>query len=64
MARIAYEVDDGYVRSRPRYVEVSDVDLAECETAEERRDLITNLCREDFEQNVSWYVTDWGGVDV
>ena len=52
---VTWEVDDGYVgKSRPQHTEVPDNELAECETDEEREDLINDYIQSDFEQRISW----------
>ena len=52
---VTWEVDDGYVgKSRPQHTEVPDDELAECETDEEREDLINDYIQSDFEQRISW----------
>lgn len=56
---ITWEVDDGYVgKSRPHHTEVSDEDLAECETEEEREELITESIQADFDSEISWGETN------
>ena len=51
--RIMYEIQDGYAgKSRPQYVNVSDDELNECETYEEKKQLIEDAVQEHFEQNI------------
>ena len=65
MAKITYEIVDGYVGGRrPQTVEVDDGELGECETADERRELIEDAVQADFENKISWSINDWGGVDL
>ena len=53
--KFSWEIDDGYVGQRaPQYTEIDDDDLAECETEEERQELINEIVQEDFEQKVSF----------
>ncbi len=54
---VRWEVDDGYAgKSRPQYTEIDDSELAECETQEERQQLIEDYVREDFETRITWYI--------
>ncbi|MCK5343287.1 MAG: hypothetical protein KAR20_07775 [Candidatus Heimdallarchaeota archaeon] len=56
--KVTWEVEDGYCGgSRPHTTEVDDDELAECETEEERENLIIDYIQEDFEQNISWCET-------
>lgn len=56
---VTWEVEDGYVTgARPQHTEIPDDELAECETEEERDKLIAECIQNDFEQNISWYITD------
>jgi len=56
MMEIKWEVDDGYVgKSRPHFVEVDDDELAECDTEDERNEVIENAVQDDFEQTVSYF---------
>ena len=51
--RITYQIEDGYAgASRPRYIEVNDQDLEECETMAEKEELITDMVLQDFEEKV------------
>jgi len=51
--KIMYEIEDGYVgKSRPHYVVIPDEDLEECETDQEKEELIESLVVEHFEQNI------------
>lgn len=53
--KIKWEAEDGYVGgSRPHYLEVDDDELSECETEEEKNQLIDDYVREDFEQTVTF----------
>lgn len=56
--RITWEIEDGYVgRSAPHYTEVDDDELDECETDEEREELISETVHEDFLRTVTWNET-------
>lgn len=51
--KIRYDLDDGYAGpSRPHFVEVSDEDLAECETEEEKAAMVDEAIQEDFQQHI------------
>lgn len=52
--KITYYINDGYVGSRPKHVKVDDTDLEECETEDEKIELIEAAIQEHFKQNVSW----------
>ncbi len=54
---ITWQVSDGYVGgSRPHTTEIPDDELEECETEEERQDLINDYIQNDFEQEISWSI--------
>jgi hypothetical protein len=54
--KVRWAVDDGYVgKGREHTTEVDDDELAECETEQEREDLIAEYIEEDFRQIISWY---------
>ena len=60
--RVMWEVEDGYVgQSRPQYTVIPREDLDACETEQEREELIDSYVQEDFEQRISWAITDKGG---
>ena len=55
---VTYEVEDGYVGgSAPHYVSIPREDWDET-PAEDRRALAEQMVREDFQQNISWYITN------
>ena len=55
---ITYEVEDGYVGgSAPHHVRISREDWDET-PVEDRRALAEQMVREDFQQNISWYITN------
>lgn len=57
--KVKWQVDDGYVSgSRPQTTNVDDDELAECETEEERQDLINDSIQNDFEQCISWSIIE------
>ena len=53
MARIKWEVNDGYCGSRPHFLTIPDEELAEYE-GEERDKYIEDYVRGEFEQKVSY----------
>lgn len=56
--RVTWEVEDGYCgKSRPQHTDIDDDELAECETDEDREQLIADYVQEDFEQNITWCET-------
>jgi len=55
--RVTWEVEDGYVgKSRPHFFEIDDEELAECETEEERQQLIEDYVQTEFDNIISWYI--------
>ena len=55
--KVKWQVDDGYVSgSRPQTTKIDDDELAECETEEERKELINDYIQNDFEQRISWSI--------
>jgi len=53
--KVTWQVEDGYCGgSRPQYTEIPDDELEECETEEERNELIAQYIQEDFNNNISW----------
>ncbi len=55
---VTWEIDDGYAGPhRPQQTTIDDEELAECETKQDREDLIAMYIQEDFLQLVSWYET-------
>ena len=60
---ITWEVEDGYVgKSRPQYTEISDDEIAMCDTVEEAMDLIDELVHDDFESSITWAFSYWDRV--
>lgn len=56
--KITWQVSDGYGGElRPHEVDIDDNDLADCETDEEREDMIAEIVEEEFRQKVSWTIT-------
>lgn len=54
--QITYHIEDGYAGgSRPHHVKVDDGDLEECETEQEKIEVIEDAIQSHFEQNISWY---------
>ena len=55
--KVTWQVDDGYVLgSRPLTTDIDDDELAECETEEERKELINDYIQNDFDQRISWSI--------
>jgi len=55
--KVTWEVEDGYVGpSAPQNTEVPDEELAECQTNEEREELIRDYVEEDFQEKISWCI--------
>lgn len=63
--RVRYDIEDGYMGpDAPQYVEISDDDLIDCDTPEERAQLISDEVQFHFDQNVYPYwdnsqLADW-----
>lgn len=57
---VVWEVQDGYVRPARFTCHVDDDELAECETEEQREDLIAQCVQDDFESKVSWSIVSKG----
>jgi hypothetical protein len=59
--KITWEVDDGYVgNSRPHHTEVPDEELAECDTEDERQQVIEEYVQNHFDETISWSITKKG----
>jgi len=57
--KVTWEIDDGYCGgSRPHVVYVDDDELNECETEEEREELISSYIQESFNENITWSEID------
>lgn len=57
--KVRWEINDGYMGgSRPHETEVDDDDLAECETEQEKENLIEEYVHEDFLRTVTWSIID------
>lgn len=53
--KVKWHVEDGYVgKDRPQYTIIPDEDLKDCETEEERQQLINDRIQEEFEQYIYW----------
>lgn len=52
--KVSWEVDDGYIGSRPQTTIVPDDEIRDCETKEEAQKLIEEYISEDFQQTISW----------
>ncbi len=56
---VRWEVADGYAGgSRPHTTTIDDDELEECETEEERQDLINDYIQNDFDQKISWSIIE------
>lgn len=59
---ITYEIDDGYIsQKRPHNVIIRKCDLPEDFdelTDEEKNEIIEEFVKEDFNKNISWYITN------
>lgn len=65
MARVTWEVDDGYCgKSRPQHTEVPDEELEACETQLEKRQLIREYVQADFDDRIVWYIQSTEGMDL
>ena len=54
--KVYWCVEDGYVGHGRQETRVDDDDLADCETEEERQELISEAVQEDFQQTVTWAI--------
>ncbi len=53
--KVTWTIDDGYVGARREHTtDVDDDDLAECETLQDREELISEYIEEDFRRAVCW----------
>ena len=58
---VTWEVEDGYCGgSRPHKTKIDNEELEDCETEEERNQVIDEIIQNDFEQRISWYIL---GID-
>lgn len=57
--RVTWEVEDGYVgAARPQFTDIPDEEFKDCETEEDRQEVIQVWVQQEFEENISWTVTD------
>ena len=57
MIRITWYVDEGYTgKARPHYTEFEEDAFEDCETEEERQDIINEAVKEEFEEVVSYRI--------
>jgi len=57
--RVTWEIHDGYVgKSAPHYTEVDDGELEDCDSEEERNEVIKECVQEDFSQRISFVITN------
>lgn len=55
---ITWEVEDWYCgKSRPHHTTIPDEEFEDCETEEEREQLIEDWIQEEFKQKISWIIT-------
>lgn len=53
--RVRWEIEDGYVgKRRTHYVEIPDDELKDCETEEERDEVIRDYVQNDFDNRCSF----------
>jgi hypothetical protein len=54
--RVSWEINDAHAgKSPPQYTEIDDDDLADCQTEEERDELIAQRIQSDFMRITGWY---------
>lgn len=53
--RITYKIEDGYIHNQAYTVYVDDDELEECETIEEKIELIDQYIDNDFSTRINWY---------
>ena len=59
---VRWQVDDGYAgASRPQYTDIDDSELEECESEEERLELVRDYVQQDFE-DLGWYLLGYQDV--
>lgn len=56
MLTVTWKVDDGYTNNRPHVTKIQNYEFEECETEQDRNDIIDQAVQADFEQLVSWYI--------
>lgn len=58
--KITYYVEDGYIGSqtRPHNIKIDDDELNECESRQDKIDLISDAVQSDFENKISFYWDD------
>lgn len=56
---IEWQVWDGYLGgSRPQTTYIPDNELEDCETNEEKEELINEYIQDDFNQKIGWSIID------
>lgn len=54
--RVTWEVEDGYAgKNRPQFTDIPNEDLEDLDE-DERKQLIDDYVRQDFESNIYWYI--------
>ena len=54
--RVTWEVEDGYAgKNRPQFTDIPNEDLEGLDE-DERKQLIEDYVRQDFESNIYWYI--------
>jgi len=54
--KVTWEVYDGYIGGqRPQQTTIDDDELSECETEEEREQLIHDCIQDDFDNTIMWH---------
>lgn len=57
MPTISWQVEDGYAGgSRPHSTKIPQDEWDDCETEEEKNELIEDYVQHDFEQTISWCI--------
>ena len=52
--KVQWIIDDGYINNAIHSLEIDDEELNECETEEEKEDLINKAIEDEFLNIVSW----------
>ena len=57
--KVNWEVEDGYIgKYRPQHTEIDDIELLECETEEEVKELIDDAVQEDFSSKIYYSINN------
>lgn len=60
---ITWIIVDGYIYNVSRELEINDDDLAVRDTIEEKKEYVRECVQEAFRSEVSWEITDYGGLE-